>query len=41
MHCKEFSKTGIFKFIKSEFSDVAYFSPNYIKPPNITIPNVK
>ena len=38
---KNLIKPAFFKFIKSEFSDVAYFSPNYIKPPNITTPNVK
>ena len=30
-----------FKFHQSKFEDIAYFSPNYIKPPNITIPGVK
>lgn len=30
-----------FKFHQKQFEDIAYFSPNYIKPPNITIPGVK
>jgi tRNA threonylcarbamoyladenosine biosynthesis protein TsaB len=29
------------KFDKKQFEDIAYFSPNYIKPPNITTPKVK
>jgi len=29
------------KFKNKLFEDIAYFSPNYIKPPNITKPNVK
>jgi len=29
------------KFKNKVFEDIAYFSPNYIKPPNITKPNVK
>lgn len=33
-------KPAFFKFINNDFTDMAYFSPNYIKPPNITIPNV-
>ncbi len=30
---------AFFKFNNNDFSDLAYFSPNYIKPPNITLPN--
>jgi tRNA threonylcarbamoyladenosine biosynthesis protein TsaB len=30
-----------FKFQQKQFEDIAYFSPNYIKPANITIPVVK
>lgn len=29
------------KFKNKDFEDLAYFSPNYIKPPNITTPKVK
>lgn len=29
------------KFQQKQFEDIAYFSPNYIKPPNITISGVK
>lgn len=29
------------KFDNKDFEDLAYFSPNYIKPPNITTPKVK
>jgi tRNA threonylcarbamoyladenosine biosynthesis protein TsaB len=29
------------KFKKKKFEAIAYFSPNYIKPPNITTPKVK
>jgi len=29
------------KYNKKQFEDIAYFSPNYIKPPNITTPKVK
>lgn len=29
------------KFENNEFEDIAYFSPNYIKPPNITLPKSK
>ena len=29
------------KYINKQFEDIAYFSPNYIKPPNITTPKVK
>ncbi len=29
------------KFQNKQFEDIAYFSPNYIKPPNITKPKVK
>ena len=29
------------KYLNKDFEDIAYFSPNYVKPPNITKPNVK
>lgn len=29
------------KFKNENFEDIAYFSPNYIKPPNITLPKPK
>jgi tRNA threonylcarbamoyladenosine biosynthesis protein TsaB len=32
---------AFFKWKNNDFSDVAYFSPNYIKPPNITLPKPK
>lgn len=32
---------AIEKFKNNQFEDIAYFSPNYIKPPNITTPKSK
>jgi len=32
---------GLKKYNNNLFEDIAYFSPNYIKPPNITTPKIK
>ncbi len=38
---KSLVKIAFNKYLKKDFEDIAYFSPNYVKPPNITKPNVK
>lgn len=38
---KNLINLAINKFENKDFEDLAYFSPNYIKPPNITTPKAK
>ena len=38
---KSLVKIAFNKYLNQDFEDIAYFSPNYVKPPNITKPNVK
>jgi len=33
---KNLVQLGVKKFLDQDFADIAYYSPNYIKPPNIT-----
>lgn len=38
---KNLIKPAYKEYINKNFVDLAYFSPNYIKPPNITTPKIK
>ncbi|MDV7395845.1 hypothetical protein RZS08_30925, partial [Arthrospira platensis SPKY1] len=40
-HSENLISSAYVKYIDNDFSDIAYFSPNYIKPPNITMPKYK
>lgn len=40
-HAENLIIPAYIKYMNNDFSDIAYFSPNYIKPPNITIPKPK
>jgi tRNA threonylcarbamoyladenosine biosynthesis protein TsaB len=40
-HSENLISLAYIKYRNNDFADIAYFSPNYIKPPNITMPKPK